>query len=153
MGRPSSYSDELAIIICASLAQGISLREICEADDIPAERTVYGWLSSNEAFSQDYARARKVWADAQIEEVIAISKDPELRADDKRVQIDTLKWAMGKLNGKYNDKLTIESKSEVTHRYDLDSLDDAKLDQLESILADAATGAGSEGATRADSVH
>src|SRR5690606_30180476 len=71
----------------------------------PAERTVYQWLARHEIFAQEYARARKTWADAQIEEIIAVSKDTELKADDKRVQIDTLKWAMGKLNGKYSDKL------------------------------------------------
>lgn len=72
---------------------------------MPGERTVYGWLVSEEAFSQEYARARKTWADAQIEEVLAVSRDLALAADHKRVQIDTLKWAMGKLNGKYSDKL------------------------------------------------
>ena len=28
-----------------------------------------------------------------------------LPADHKRIQIDTLKWAMGKMNGKYSDKV------------------------------------------------
>ena len=39
--------------------------------------------------------------------MIAISKDAELGADHKRIQIDTLKWAMGKLNGKYSDKVAL----------------------------------------------
>ena len=104
-GRPSEYTEETAKAICDRLAAGESLRAICEDKDTPAERTVYQWLAKHEIFAQEYARARKTWADAQIEEIIAVSKDAELKADDKRVQIDTLKWAMGKLNGKYSDKL------------------------------------------------
>jgi len=104
-GGPSEYTEETAKAICDRLAAGERLRAICEDKDTPAERTVYQWLARHEIFAQEYARARKTWADAQIEEIIAVSKDTELKADDKRVQIDTLKWAMGKLNGKYSDKL------------------------------------------------
>ena len=105
-GRPSSYTQEIADTVCQRIAEGESLRTMCRDDDeMPSERTVYRWLNANEAFCQQYACARKTWADAQIEEIIAVSKDVDLKADDKRVQIDTLKWAMGKLNGKYSDKV------------------------------------------------
>lgn len=91
--------------ICDRIASGESLRVICLDEHLPNERTVYRELASNEVFCQQYAHARKAWADTQIEEVIAISRDSDLGADHKRVQIDTLKWAMGKLNGKYSDKV------------------------------------------------
>lgn len=90
--------------ICDKLAEGQSLRAICEEAGI-CERSVYRRLRDDEAFSQEYARARKTWADSQLEVIIAVSKDEELGADHKRVQIDTLKWAMGKMNGKYSDKV------------------------------------------------
>lgn len=106
MGRSSDYSDSVAALICDRIATGESLRVMCASDDnLPCERTVYRWLSSHDNFCQQYAQARKTWADAQIEEIISVARDPELKADDKRVQIDTLKWAMGKLNGKYSDKV------------------------------------------------
>lgn len=98
-------TEEQAAIVCERIASGESLRKICEDDGLPCERVVYSTLAKDEAFAQEYARARKTWADAQVEEIIAVSKDTELKADDKRVQIDTLKWAMGKLNGKYSDKV------------------------------------------------
>lgn len=91
--------------ICERLTGGESLRTICLDDHLPCDRTVYRELAENDDFSHQYARARKTWADAQVEEIIAVSRDSELKADDKRVQIDTLKWAMGKLNGKYSDKV------------------------------------------------
>lgn len=90
--------------ICDKLAEGQSLKAICEETDI-CERSVYRRLRDDEAFSREYARARKTWADSQLEVIIAVSKDVDLGADHKRVQIDTLKWAMGKLNGKYSDKM------------------------------------------------
>lgn len=105
MGRPSLFSSEVAAEICTRLTEGQNLKEICVDEAMPSERTVYGWLASDADFSQQYARARKTWADAQIEEIIAVSKDTQIKPDDKRIQIDTLKWAMGKLNGKYSDKL------------------------------------------------
>ncbi len=90
--------------ICNGLAEGQSLRAICEAEGI-CERTVYRRLRDDEVFCQEYARSRKTWADAQVEEIVSIAKDGKLGADHKRIQIDTLKWAMGKLNGKYSDKV------------------------------------------------
>ena len=105
IGRPSDFTQALADTICARIAEGESLRAMCLDDALPCERTIYRWLNANEHFCQQYAQARKTWADAQIEEIVAVSRDPELGADHKRVQIDTLKWAMGKLNGKYSDKV------------------------------------------------
>jgi hypothetical protein len=103
-GRPSDYTQELADLICQRLAQGESLRVICKEDELPAERTIYRWLHSHDGFCQQYARARKVWADSQLEEIIEIA-DTEKDAAIARVRIDTRKWAMGKLNGKYSDKV------------------------------------------------
>jgi len=105
MARPSDFTQEIADTICERIAAGENLRQMCMEDGLPNERTVYRWLAANDEFCQQYARARKTWADAQLEEIVEVSKDPTLGADHKRVQIDTLKWAMGKLNGKYSDKV------------------------------------------------
>ncbi len=99
------FSQETADLICGRIAAGESLRTMCLEDGLPNESTIYRWIATNPEFCKQYTRARKTWADAQLEEIIAVSKNTELKADDKRVQIDTLKWAMGKLNGKYSDKL------------------------------------------------
>ena len=109
---PEGYGQEHADEICDRIAAGESLRAICETKGMMNERTVYRMLARNEAFCREYARARKTWADAQMEEIIAVSRDPELKSDEKRVQIDTLKWAMGKLNGKYSDKTLLGSDPE-----------------------------------------
>lgn len=90
--------------ICNQLAEGKSLRAICENQGY-CERSVYRRLRDDETFSQEYARARKTWADAKMEDILEIAADKVLAADHKRVEIDTIKWAMGKMNGKYSDKV------------------------------------------------
>lgn len=106
MPTPLPYDPKIGAIICDRLATGESLKTICEGKDseIPCERTVYRWLRQSDDFCQEYARARKDWADAQVEEILHIA-DTEKDAAVARVRIDTRKWAMGKLNGKYSDKL------------------------------------------------
>lgn len=107
MAKPLPYDHEIGAIICDRLAAGESLKAICEgeSDDIPCEATVYRWLRASAEFSEEYARARKHWADAQIERIQEIAASDARTADHKRLEIDTLKWAMGKLNGKYSDKM------------------------------------------------
>lgn len=106
MAKPLPYDAAIGAIICDRLANGESLKAICEGDStIPCEATVYRWLRADEQFSEEYARSRKHWADAQIERIQEIARCDERTADHKRLEIDTLKWAMGKLNGKYSDKL------------------------------------------------
>ena len=52
------YSDDLADRICERIARGESLVEICRADDLPSETTVYRWLAEKPVFREMYARAR-----------------------------------------------------------------------------------------------
>jgi hypothetical protein len=60
MDRPTEYTKDLADYICCQLAEGRSLRSICEEQDIPARSTVYDWLDSNlHGFPDQYARAQE----------------------------------------------------------------------------------------------
>jgi len=58
LGRPSKYTKKIADHICARLAAGVPLAEICRADNMPAVRTVSDWKKANATFSADFARAR-----------------------------------------------------------------------------------------------
>lgn len=111
-GRPSLYSDGLATEICLRLAQGESLRAICEGDGMPAEATVRGWaIDDVSGFTARYARARELQADFYADQTIEISdgatdKDSAAAA---RVQIQARQWIASKLKPKaYGDKLTQE---------------------------------------------
>lgn len=121
VGRPSTYSKELADHICEQLACGLSMRTVCAADDMPAMSSVFKWLREHKEFSEQYAHAKHEAADAMAEEILSIADEaPNLilgidRSDGARVQaermkIDTRKWIMAKMKPKvYGDKLDVTS--------------------------------------------
>lgn len=109
VGRPSKYSDELAEKICDLIARGLSLRAICISDDMPAMSTVCKWLSEEQGFSEQYARAREEQADIFADEIIEIADavEPDSAAVAKaKLQIEARKWRAAKMSPKkYGDKV------------------------------------------------
>lgn len=106
---PEGYGQETADLICAAIADGMSLRGLCLQDGMPSTSTVCKWLSKNAEFAEQYARARELQADALFDDCLAIAdKGHPLCGEDvqdRRLQIDTRKWMAGKLKGKYSDKV------------------------------------------------
>lgn len=74
-GRPSSYSEKVAEAICELMANGESLRAICERPGMPSRESVRRWLNANEAFRGHYARARELQADYLVERALEIADD------------------------------------------------------------------------------
>ena len=56
MARPTDYTEEVATAICARLADGESLRQVCQSDDMPDKATVLRWIPRHPEF-----RDRTVW--------------------------------------------------------------------------------------------
>ncbi len=146
--------------ICDKLAEGKSLRAICREMGKP-ESSVRYWLHKNaDAFAQ-YAGARELQADVLFDECLALADNTHEGfigndVNERRLQIDTRKWMAGKLRGKYSDKLVVENKTEVTHRYELDGLSTDELNTLERIAEKAAIASrdtGGTGETLAPAVH
>lgn len=121
-GRPNEYTQEKANEICHELSQGISLRTVCLAEDMPAAGTVFRWLSENKEFQEQYARAKEESADAMAEEILTLSdgaigviksgaeKKSSALAQAVRLQVDTRKWIMSKMKPKkYGDKVDVTS--------------------------------------------
>lgn len=107
-GRPSSYTQDTADVICSRLAQGESLRRICQDRDLPSLQTVMNWLAKNGDFVEQYARAREAQADHFVDEIVEIA-DTEGDANKARVRIDARKWVAGKQRPKkYGDKLVAD---------------------------------------------
>ena len=129
-GRPSDYTPELADEICERIANGESMRAICEDDDKPNRRTLLRWLETNEEFATKCARARVLQADALEEQMQAVADDGrndwmERQSEAEKGQgintgwvlngehvqrsklrVSTLQWRASKLNPKkYGDKL------------------------------------------------
>lgn len=123
-GRPTTYTPEIVDLICERIAGGQSLNSMCKQDDMPAQSTVYKWLSEQPTFSERYARAREVQADTLFEEMLEIADSQEgdliIKEDGTelvnhdviaraKLRVDTRKWMAGKLRPKvYGDKITQE---------------------------------------------
>lgn len=110
LGRPSSYSADMALYICEQLVTGRSLRSICAEDDVPDATTVFRWLDSVESFRSQYARAREIQASVLAAETIEIA-DAATNEDynTARLRVDARKWYASKLAPKvYGDKVTTE---------------------------------------------
>ena len=127
-GRPSDYSEELADEICAMLSEGLSLRTICRADDMPDKATVFRWLRLHATFRDQYTRAKQESADALVEEMLDIADDGTndwMEVHDQngacvgykvngdhvqrsRLRLETRKWIASKLKPKqYGDKVDL----------------------------------------------
>jgi hypothetical protein len=131
MGRPSSFTQEIADTICERLADGESLRSICSGENMPNRATVFRWLAGSTLFSDQYARARDAQADAFADDIVAIADecrkgvkivtkangDVETTEIDMieraRLQVDARKWIASKLKPKkYGDKLELAGDKE-----------------------------------------
>jgi hypothetical protein len=138
--------------ICNMMAEGKSLRSIAKEMG-KAESTLRYWIAKDpEAFAHS-ARAKELGCDSLADECLAIADDPTIDAADKRIKIDTRIRLIGKWSQRYSDKLAITNKTEVTHRYDLDNLQDEELDALERIAAKLERDKGGEGAQEPAKLH
>jgi len=121
MPRETDFTQQIATLICSRLASGESLRSICRDPEMPAQSTVFKWLSEQKAFSEQYAHAQEqkmeVWqesldeiADEALAEVKSC-EDPKIASalvQAYRAKIDTRKWAMSKLAPKkYGEALKL----------------------------------------------
>ena len=128
-GRPSSFTPDIGDAICERLANGESLRRICDDKRMPARSTILRWLASNDhrEFHDQYARARDAYADVKFDEILHIADTPLLgkktvtKADGgkeiiegdmiehRRLQIDARKWVLARLAPKkYGDLSKLE---------------------------------------------
>jgi hypothetical protein len=126
-GRPSSFTQDKADLICDLLARGKSLRHICSLEQMPDQTTVMRWLATNDTFRQQYARARELQAEFYADEIVVIADDASndvsgelglpngVAVQRARLQIDTRKWIASKLlPKKYGDKVEMEHTGGVT---------------------------------------
>lgn len=133
IGRPSSYSDEIADKICSLIAEDTrnTIRVICALDGMPSMTTLFRWIGEHEYFKKQYARAKEAQADLIVDEMLVIADDgsldrktrvsrsgEEYEATDmdvvnrSKLMIETRKWLAGKLRPKkYGDKIEVDNVS------------------------------------------
>jgi hypothetical protein len=77
MGRPSTFTQEIADEICERLSKGEPLAAICRDEAMPGLTTVYDWQKAHEAFSERFAGARVAGFD-QIAMDTLIADTPQM---------------------------------------------------------------------------
>lgn len=124
VGRPSEYNVEIAAKICAQLSEGMTLRKVCMADDMPSRVTVFSWIEKHPEFLNQYIRAREYQVEYWLDETIDISDESssDLMADEygnlktdhevvkrSQIRIQARQWSIVKMAPKkYGDKVQQE---------------------------------------------
>ena len=150
-GRPTDYSEEIAVKILVEVALGKSMRKIAEMEGMPAMSTIFLWLRNHEDFSEQYARAKEEAADLLVDEMLDIADDATNDWMEKygkdgemigymingefvgrsKLRIETRKWLAMKLKPKrYGDKLNVEQGGEVTVKHSYAGKSDEELDAI-----------------------
>lgn len=143
-GRPSKYDPDHAERVQELALQGKTDEEIA-ADLNVSRSTLALWKARHPEFS-DALRSWKDQADDQVEHTLyrkALSGDTTA----------CIFWLKNRRSLDWRDKREVEHSGGVKHTYDLDSLEDAQLDDLERILAHARTSKGGAGETEPAAVH
>jgi hypothetical protein len=111
------FSQTIADAICARLAEGEPLREICRSEGMPAWRTVYDWIGGNADFATRIAHARASGYDAIAEETLEIADDSRNDWMDKRAEEGDEK--AGQFNGEnvQRAKLRIETRLKLLAKW------------------------------------
>jgi len=124
-----NWTPELEEAICAAIAiNAKGLEEICaENEDFPHPATIYRRLIANEAFCERYARARELQLQVLADQLVPLADKDRIcekrtikpdgseervildQVERTKLQIDTRKWLLAKLNPKkYGDRVQNE---------------------------------------------
>lgn len=111
-GRPSKYTEALAIGICERIAKGRPLTKICRLKGMPDYSTVLRWRRDRDDFAALYQAAREDAADTLADQVLTIADDAsgDVTEDGEggrvvdhenvqrsRLRVDARKWIACKL--------------------------------------------------------
>lgn len=120
---PRGYSiddvPELGDRICAALAVGTSLRQLCRQDGMPSMSTIFTWLRLDPAFAQNYTRAREHQAESYADEIADIADSAQgldaAGVNAARLRVDARKWCASKLLPKrYGDKIDVNHQGGIS---------------------------------------
>jgi transposase-like protein len=116
-----TYSPDLAVRICALVADGMSIRRVCRMEDMPNVNTIYEWIRDKPEFAQMLSQAREDQADSLADDIRDAADTLESMANDRenppnsaavqahKVRLDALIWTASKLKPrKYSEKQQID---------------------------------------------
>jgi len=119
-------SAENAEMICERIAEGFTLRQIAKELGVASPSAIVNWARDDEAFREQYARAKDLQADRFAEEIIEIADDGtndwikreidgrEVTVLDhehiqrSKLRVDARRWLMAKMAPKkYGEKTEV----------------------------------------------
>lgn len=74
-GRPTDYTPELGVEMCALIAEGETVFDLCEQENMPDKSTFFRWLYKYDDFRDIYLKAKKAQTHFIAEEIRAIADD------------------------------------------------------------------------------
>ena len=93
---------------------------------MPADKTIWQWLSQDNGFAEDYARAIQARAMHHADGILDLEQkllNGEIPPDVARVALDTRKWVASRLLPKtYGDRQSVDVSVTHTHQLHLDAL-------------------------------
>lgn len=112
MGRPSTYTPELAEAVLAHLEDGLCVSEIAAIEGMPKVSTVGQWRAKHPEFAAAYARAHDAGILENEAELMREARRKPVDAVDaagQRILVDTLKWRLSKrLPKDFGDRQQVE---------------------------------------------
>lgn len=118
-GRPSDYTQEIAVEICRRITEGESVRSISRDESMPSIATIYSWIGSKPEFLKQYEKAKEEQIETLADEMLEIADDARndfvekaLKNGDivivgdsemvnrSRLRVDTRKWIAERLKPK-----------------------------------------------------
>jgi hypothetical protein len=103
------YDESIGREICERLANGESLRRICQDAGMPGRTKVYDWLEENDDFANQYARAIRLQANSFADDLHEVALDLGILPEHKRIIVDAMKWRAARQNALlWGDKVTHE---------------------------------------------
>lgn len=113
MGRPSTFTQEIADEICERLSKGEPLAAICRDEAMPHPTTFRRWCEGNEPLAIAYAHARDDGFDAIALQGLNIVDDVDEDPASRRVRADYRLKLLAKWDPKrYGDKTLVGSDPE-----------------------------------------
>ena len=141
--RMAEFNQEVFDTICERIADGESLRRICQDEGMPSKACVMRWLAANPAAVDQYARARELQADHEFDEIkdIVDAASPE-DVQVARLRADARRWRVGKLKPKvYGDKIAVGGADDLPPI----KTEDSGAAKLAAFLSDIAERSGTAG--------
>jgi len=136
--RPNPAKAGILEAICDRLVCGESINSICADPAMPSKTDFYIYMTKNEEFRTNIARAKEAQQDAIVDEIVEMA-DGATPVDFNvvKLRIWARQWVASKLKPKkYGDRVAIDADVRVTE-IDLRKLNAKQLTALETIVSAA----------------